>query len=161
MSYHSAMGKRYVIGIENVGLGDVARVGGKNAALGEMMRGLSSSGIRVPGGFAVTVEAYKDFLTVAGIAEKITRELAGIKKGDVRSLAKQGAAARRLILNAALPVAIEQDIRAAYRALARTGEKTPYVAVRSRQLPKICLTRRLQASRRAFYTSLEKKLCFL
>jgi len=125
------MGKRYVIGLENVGLGDVARVGGKNAALGEMMRGLSSSGIRVPGGFAVTVEAYKDFLTVAGIAEKITRELAGIKKGDVRSLAKQGAAARRLILNAALPVAIEQDIRAAYRALARTGEKTPYVAVRS------------------------------
>ncbi len=125
------MGKRYVVGLTSVGLDDIARVGGKNASLGEMMSGLNASGIRIPDGFAITTDAYREFLESAGIAASIKRELAGIKKGDVRSLKKQGAAVRRLILNAALPVAIEQDIRAAYRALARTGEKMPHVAVRS------------------------------
>lgn len=125
------MGKQFVIGLAGVGLGDVARVGGKNAALGEMIRGLGASGIRVPDGFAVTAEAYRDFLTASGVAEKIKYELAGIRRGDIRSLTKHGAAVRRLILNADLPVKIEEEIRVAYRALARGKEKSPYVAVRS------------------------------
>lgn len=125
------MGKGYVVRLRDVGVADVARVGGKNAALGEMMQGLGASGIRVPDGFAITVEAYRDFLMASGIAGKIKRELAEVRKGDVRSLAKHGAAVRRLILNAALPAEVEQEIRAAYRALAARGEKAPYVAVRS------------------------------
>lgn len=125
------MGKQFVIGLAGVGLGDVARVGGKNAALGEMIRGLGASGIRVPDGFAVTADAYRKFLADADIAGRIKLELAGIRKGDIRSLARHGAAARRLILNAALPPVVEKEIRAAYRALAARGKKAPYVAVRS------------------------------
>lgn len=125
------MSDRYVVSLRNVGIADVARVGGKNAALGEMIYGLGSSGIRVPDGFAIITEAYQDFLADAGIAGKIKRELAGIRKGDVRSLGKHGAAVRRLILDAALPADAEKGIRAAYRALGRRGEKNPYVAVRS------------------------------
>ncbi|MBI3631122.1 MAG: phosphoenolpyruvate synthase, partial [Candidatus Sungbacteria bacterium] len=125
------MSDRYVIALDRVRINDIARVGGKNAALGELMRGLGPRGIRVPGGFALTAYAWRDFLSGAGIWPKIEHELAGIKARDIRSLEEHGARIRRMIARSSLPDAIEKEIHAAYRALTAGKEKDPYVAVRS------------------------------
>ncbi len=65
----------YVLRLEQAGMGDVDKVGGKNASLGEMIRQLSDAGVRVPGGFATTAKAYRDFLAQSGLAERINRAL--------------------------------------------------------------------------------------
>ena len=122
----------FVVNLKDVGLADIEKVGGKNAGLGEMMRGLGAAGIRVPGGFAVTTDAYREFLASAGIAGKIKDELRrASRSGGTRALQKTGAAIRRMIGGAALPSALAKEIRAAYRALGTAKNKQPFVAVRS------------------------------
>ena len=68
-----------VIGLEKLGKHDVDKVGGKNASLGEMISHLSNAGVSVPGGFATTAEAYREFLDKSGLKEKISNENRQIK----------------------------------------------------------------------------------
>ncbi len=67
-------------------MSDLPQVGGKNASLGEMIGGLSAAGIRVPGGFATTADAYREFLRAGGLAERIAKRLARLAGGRRRSL---------------------------------------------------------------------------
>ena len=115
---------------------DVARVGGKNASLGEMYSGLAPRGVRVPDGFATTARAYWLYLEHNHLREKITEALAGLTGnekdgGDVAALQRTGAQIRQWLLDGQLPPALEQCIAQAYQQLENEyGERTD-VAVRS------------------------------
>ena len=74
------MAENYVIWFENLRMTDVDRVGGKNASLGEMISQLTEKGVRVPGGFATTAEAYRAFLAHNGLSERISAALAALAK---------------------------------------------------------------------------------
>src|SRR5205814_7983695 len=88
------MPSRYVVPLESLRMTDVASVGGKNASLGELISQLAASGVRVPGGFATTAQAFEDFLTHNKLRERIQDALAKIDVDDVEALAKAGAAIR-------------------------------------------------------------------
>ena len=90
----------YVVWFEALGMGDVDRVGGKNASLGEMISHLSAAGVQVPGGFATTAEAFREFLTVNGIIDRINAELAKLDIEDVNALAETGARVRQWVIDA-------------------------------------------------------------
>jgi pyruvate,water dikinase len=119
----------HVIPLEKLRMADVPRVGGKNASLGEMIGHLAASGIRVPGGFATTASAYREFLAAAGLTERIAARLAALDPDDVEALARCGAEIRRWVVEAPFPRELEASIVAAYRELMRDGEFP--VAVRS------------------------------
>jgi pyruvate, water dikinase len=114
---------------DNIGLGDVPFVGGKNASLGELYRKLSGAGVRVPNGFAITAEAYRHFMHVTGLAGTIETLTTGLRPTDLAALAERGLAIRQAILAAALPDDLQRVIAEAYR---RLGEGAAVdVAVRS------------------------------
>lgn len=116
---------------EDLGRSDVARVGGKNASLGEMVRTLSAQGVRVPPGFATTAQAYWDYIAHNGIADAIARLIADWDTGHA-SLAETGAAIRRLFLKGSFPPALTAAIETAYTELCRrAGRADIDVAVRS------------------------------
>lgn len=120
-----------VLWFGDVGIGDVGRVGGKNASLGEMRRGLSAAGVRVPDGFATTAAAFRAHLGANGLEPRIAAELDAYHGGR-STLQDAGAAIRRLFLDSEIPEPIASEIRAAYRELARrAGREDPAVAVRS------------------------------
>ncbi len=122
----------YVIPFSELSLDDVPRVGGKNASLGEMLRTLTSVGVSVPDGFAVTADAYRLHLERAGIAERIYAMLDDLDVHDVEALAKTGAVVRQMVRAAALPQEIVDGIAAAYAELSKKyGEQETDVAVRS------------------------------
>ncbi len=123
------MTRTYIVDFRSIGMHDVARVGGKNASLGEMITHLGQAGVRVPGGFATTVEAYHDFLRRGDIAGSIRSVLAGLDVDDVGALARIGAEIRAWLLAAPFPAGLAEAITAAYRALDGPGEVA--VAVRS------------------------------
>lgn len=123
---------RFVRWFAEVGLDDVGLVGGKNASLGEMIRELAPLGILVPDGFAITAEAYRHFITTAGIGEQIRVLLDGVSGDDVNLLVERSARIRELITGAELPREIADEAGAAYDALsARFGQDATDVAVRS------------------------------
>lgn len=108
---------------------DVPQVGGKNASLGEMVRTLREEGVRVPGGFATTAEAYRLFLKETGLAEEIAGQLRTLQDRGVADIGKK---IREMILEAELPAPVEEAVRKAYRELSqRYGESDTDVAVRS------------------------------
>ncbi len=119
-----------VLPLEQLGMGDVARVGGKNASLGEMIAKLGNLGVDVPGGFATTASAFDGFLDAAGIRDRILERLAALDTADINALAAAGAEIRGWIVDASLPAALEADIRQAYAAMATDGHDAT-VAVRS------------------------------
>src|SRR5258706_10765722 len=88
------MPNRLVLPLESVRNADVAKVGGKNASLGELISQLSASGVRVPGGFATTAEAFDQFLAHNKLTETIQAQLKAVNVEDVQALAKAGAAIR-------------------------------------------------------------------
>lgn len=111
-------------------MADIARVGGKNASLGEMISRLASAGIRVPTGFATTAAAYREFLAQDGLAQRIADRLDVLDTADVAALTMAGAQIRSWIEAMPLQRALEAAIREAYAALvARSGATS--VAVRS------------------------------
>ena len=119
----------YLIGLEALGMNDVERVGGKNASLGEMISHLSKVGVKVPGGFATTAQAYRDFLAQDDLAGRIKARLDALDVDDVTELARAGAEIRGWILAAPLPGRLHEEVAAAYDAL---GQGKPVsVAVRS------------------------------
>ncbi|RME35207.1 MAG: phosphoenolpyruvate synthase [Gammaproteobacteria bacterium] len=125
------MTEEYIIWFDHLGMGDVARVGGKNASLGEMITNLSGAGVRVPGGFATTAAAYREFLRVNGLDRRIAERLEGLDVSDVGVLQRAGAEVRGWILEAPLPPALDAGIRENYRRLGSDADPEPAVAVRS------------------------------
>lgn len=121
-----------VVPLEAVGLEAIGDVGGKNASLGEMIRELSAEGVRVPGGFATTAAAYRHFISSGHLQQELHTILDGLDGHDIAQLQAAGAAARSLLLNAALPTDLEQAILQAYRQLDVAGaSEAASVAVRS------------------------------
>lgn len=123
--------KSYIRWFSEVGIGDIALVGGKNASLGELFRELMSEGIRVPAGFAVTAEAYRLFLSETKLDETIRVVLAGIDTRDIEDLRRRGARIRQAILAAELPAAVAEAITEAYTELGGQAAHPASVAVRS------------------------------
>ena len=109
---------------------DVPLVGGKNASLGEMIANLADLGVAVPGGFATTSNAFNDFLDQAGLTDKIRATLDQLDTDDLRALAEAGQQIRNWVIESPLPQQFEDDISAAYEAMAVDGSPAT-VAVRS------------------------------
>ncbi|MEV7605682.1 phosphoenolpyruvate synthase [Paenarthrobacter sp. NPDC089322] len=120
-----------VLWFSELGLSDLDQVGGKNASLGEMVRNLASAGVKVPGGFATTADAYRRFLAESGLDARIEGILEGLDSGDVAALAKVGQEIRDLIRGTAFPAGFEDEIRAAYTRLTEEHGVDVSWAVRS------------------------------
>jgi len=121
----------YVIDLDKLGIGDVDKVGGKNASLGEMIRYLDQSGVMVPGGFATTAQAYREFLSHEGLAERINTALNQLDVEDVTALAKTGAQIRRWVMETPFQTPLEKAIDAAYTKLEQQYGTDVSWAVRS------------------------------
>ncbi len=119
----------YVIPFQSLGINDIPQVGGKNASLGEMISNLSSSGVLVPGGFATTAQAYRDFLANDGLDKRIEDLLKALNVDDVVALAEAGRTIRGWIIDAPLPARLEAEISLHYAELA--GDSDASFAVRS------------------------------
>ena len=119
----------YVLPFEHLTMRDVETVGGKNASLGEMIGQLAALGVHVPGGFATTAHAFRDFLQQGGLAARITQALAGLNVDDVTKLAATGAQIRKDIMATPFPPALEQAVLSALAHMSAGTEIA--VAVRS------------------------------
>jgi pyruvate,water dikinase len=119
----------YVIPFQSLGIADIPEVGGKNASLGELISNLSTSGVHVPGGFATTAQAYRDFLAHEGLDKRIEQTLEKLNVEDVGALAEAGRKIRGWIVEAPLPKRLEDEIRSHYDKLVAEGEGS--FAVRS------------------------------
>ncbi|HEX6945591.1 MAG TPA: phosphoenolpyruvate synthase [Casimicrobiaceae bacterium] len=122
--------KARVVPLDRLRMADVEEVGGKNASLGEMISQLAGAGIRVPGGFATTATAFREFLAHEDLAGRIAARLAHLDIDDVDALAAAGKEIRAWLTQAPLPAALEAEIAAAYAELAR-GAPDATFAVRS------------------------------
>ena len=111
----------YVLPFEELRVGDVESVGGKNSSLGEMISQLASMGVRVPTGFATTSLAFRDFLQHNQLDRKISERLVQLNIDDVRALAEAGAEIRSWIENASFQPRLENEIREAFKALDASG----------------------------------------
>ena len=112
-------------------LKDIEQVGGKNASLGELIVSLASAGVRVPGGFATTADAYREFLAQSGLADQIAKDLDALDIEDVQELARVGKSIRERILNTPLTEKLEGAIRTSFSELAAGHEEDSTWAVRS------------------------------
>ncbi|HEX2333480.1 MAG TPA: phosphoenolpyruvate synthase [Burkholderiales bacterium] len=115
--------------LKDLRLKDLAQVGGKNASLGEMIGGLAAAGIRVPGGFATTAQAFREFLGELG--PRIDERLRTLDPKDVDALTKCGTELRSWILKQAFPPLLEEEIRTKYQELSATTSRETSFAVRS------------------------------
>src|SRR5262245_59668493 len=117
--------------LKDLRMTDLERVGGKNASLGEMIGGLAAAGIRVPGGFATTAEAFREFLAANKLEQRIAERLKKLDPKDVRALAECGKEIRSWVLKGAFPKALEQEIRSKYQELVKQTSSDTSFAVRS------------------------------
>ncbi|AQU82569.1 MULTISPECIES: phosphoenolpyruvate synthase [unclassified Halomonas] len=122
--------EEYILWFDQLGMADVERVGGKNASLGEMISNLSGVGVTVPGGFATTAHAYREFLSHEGLNDRINATLARLDVDDVKALAKAGSMIRQWIIDTPLPPVFEEALRGAYEQL-QSQHPNLKVAVRS------------------------------
>ncbi|HRN81177.1 MULTISPECIES: phosphoenolpyruvate synthase [Nitrosomonas] len=121
----------YILWLNQVGMNDIASVGGKNASLGEMIGNLARAGVKVPGGFATTTRAYREFLEIDGLGDRISQKLSGLDVGDVTALADTGKSIRSWLLAAPLPDNLLKAVAGAYQKLVSDmGEEVSF-AVRS------------------------------
>ena len=121
----------FVLDLAEVRMNDVANVGGKSASLGEMISQLGAAGVRVPGGFATTASAYREFLSADALNERIARRLSGLDTHDVRALSAAGEEIRGWIVKQPFPPKLEEAIRAAYAKVAKQSAADMSFAVRS------------------------------
>ncbi|HUN76305.1 MAG TPA: phosphoenolpyruvate synthase [Steroidobacteraceae bacterium] len=119
----------WVIPFEQLRAGDIERVGGKNASLGEMIGSLASLHVRVPGGFATTAEGFRCFLAQGGLEARIHAALDALDVDDVEKLAATGARIREWVLATPFPQELQSEVLAAYRQLGEGRDLS--VAVRS------------------------------
>jgi pyruvate, water dikinase len=115
---------------EHLRMTDVEAVGGKNASLGEMISQLAATGVRVPGGFATTAHAFREFLRHGGLAARINDKLATLDVDDVRALAEAGTLIRQWVVDTPLPPALDAAIREEFKRLSEGSPETSF-AVRS------------------------------
>jgi len=124
--------KPYIIPFEKLKNTDVELVGGKNASIGEMISGLSNLGVSVPGGFATTSHAYRDFLAQDGLDKRIRDVLAALDVDDVDRLAEVGAQIRRWMLATPFPARLQTEVVEAWRSMRGSADVAEFaVAVRS------------------------------
>ncbi len=126
----------YVVSLDQLRMTDVDAVGGKNASLGEMISQLAESGVRVPGGFATTAQAFRDFLAHSAdagptLADRISERLSALDIDDVRALAQAGAEIRQWIIDTPFQPRLEQEIKEFYQRLAADSSSEMSFAVRS------------------------------
>jgi len=119
----------YVVSFEQLRMTDVDSVGGKNASLGEMISQLAGAGVRVPGGFATTADAFREFLKATGLDDRIAERLRTLNPEDVRALAQAGGEIRQWVIETPLPAGLEKAIRESFAALDADGKGS--FAVRS------------------------------
>ena len=126
------MSKKYILDLKEVKLSDLELVGGKNASLGEMIQNIGDLGVNIPGGFAITVEAYWEFIKFNELDQAIRSLMDGLVKDDLVSLRKVGLEIRQLIRNGEWPEALKEEITASYTLLSQRYEQDATdVAVRS------------------------------
>ena len=119
-----------VVPFDALRMSDVESVGGKNASLGEMISQLAATGVRVPGGFATTAHAFRQFLAHDGLAARIEQRLSTLNTDDVRALAEAGAQIRQWIEDTPFPSDLDSAIRSQF-ALLSAGNPGASFAVRS------------------------------
>ncbi len=121
-----------VLWLDELRLSDLGKVGGKNSSLGEMIGNLAKLGVSVPGGFATTAEAFKQFIAQSGLADRIQNKLAALDVDDVDALTKAGREIRQWVIDTPLIPEFDKAVRDAYAALCKkTGADNIAVAVRS------------------------------
>ncbi len=123
--------KKFILWFNELGIEDVPLVGGKNASLGEMYQNLTSKGVKIPNGFAVTTYSYNYFLQKAKIRDDIKRILKGIDTKNIKNLTERGRKTRETILKAELPEELKDEIVNAYKKLCKQYSTNTDVAVRS------------------------------
>lgn len=126
------MEKKYIVDLANIQLSDLELVGGKNASLGEMIQNLKKLGVSIPGGFALKVDAYWEFINHNKLDKQIRRLIKKMKNDDLVSLKKTGLEIRQLIRNGKWPREVKEEIRGSYTLLSQKyGSDITDVAVRS------------------------------
>lgn len=126
------MSMKYILDLKEVKLKDLELVGGKNASLGEMIQNIGDLGVNIPGGFAITVEAYWEFIRFNELDHSIRSLMSGLIKDDLVSLRKIGLEIRQLIRNGEWPEALKEEITTSYTLLSqRYDQESTDVAVRS------------------------------
>ncbi len=126
----SPLATALVAPFEQLRMTDVEVVGGKNASLGEMISQLAASGVRVPGGFATTAHAFREFLTYGDLTARINARLSALDIDDVRALAEAGAEIRQWVVDAPFPPALDAAVRSEYARVAADSPDATW-AVRS------------------------------
>jgi pyruvate,water dikinase len=122
---------RFIRWFADISIDDIPLVGGKNASLGEMFHELSSQGVKVPNGFAVTADGYRHFLSSTDLDARIKQILGGLNTADMDKLQQRGSEVRHAILATAMPKDLQDEMIAAYAKLSG-GQTLPLdVAVRS------------------------------
>jgi len=130
-SFQSAKERSLVLWFNEVGIGNISLVGGKNASLGEMIQQLAPRGVNVPNGFATTAYAYRYFIQAAGLEEKLRSLFSDLDIEDVNNLRQRGKQARSLLLNTPFPDELKEAITTAFDKLCETYGVDTDVAVRS------------------------------
>ncbi|AXV81701.1 phosphoenolpyruvate synthase [Ralstonia solanacearum] len=128
---NQSMDGAYVLPFEQLRMTDVEVVGGKNASLGEMISQLDGAGVRVPGGFATTALAFRDFLAHNDLTERISQRLASLDVDDVKALAVAGKEIREWVATAPFQPRLEQEIRAHFERVSKREGAEASFAVRS------------------------------
>lgn len=122
----------FTLPLKNVGINDIANVGGKNASLGEMLQNLTQLGVSIPDGFVVTVDAYRAYLAHNGLEQKITDIINTINHDNIKSLRRGGMQVRQAFLNGKFPPEMREEIINCYHKLSEQyGQDITDVAVRS------------------------------
>ena len=122
----------YLLNLDEVGLNDLDMVGGKNASLGEMLQNLTKLGINIPGGFVITVDAYREFLRHNDLEETIKGIVNAIDYNDIESLRRGGLQVRTLLKNSKFPKELSENIIEKYYELSKLyDQEETDVAVRS------------------------------
>lgn len=122
--------QNYVLRLDQVGMGDVEKVGGKNASLGEMLQELTGANVKVPNGFATTAEAFRDFLNHGDLEAKINEKLHQLDTNDIQALKGAGKTIRGWIMDAAFQPELDAAIDSAWAEMSE-GNENLAVAVRS------------------------------
>lgn len=123
--------KQYIVWLNQLGINDIDHVGGKNASLGEMIQNLSNLGVKVPGGFATTSHAYREFLEHEGLGDRINAILETLDVDNIAELSKAGSQIREWIMSIPLQEGFEQSIDEAYAKLEQEYGAEVTWAVRS------------------------------
>ncbi len=121
----------YVAWLKDLRMADLPKVGGKNASLGEMIGELARAGVRVPGGYATTAQAFQAFLGAGGLDQRIAKRIGALDPQDVDALAACGAEIRGWIEAAPFPGDVENNIREYYQSLVSSTSSEASFAVRS------------------------------